>query len=95
MIWVMMSNELNSSGMTSRLDLPVSGMTCAACATRLEKVLNRLPGVRAEVNFATSSAQLTATGEVAPDVQAAVAAVAVPPLIREVRPTPVIGKTKI
>lgn len=57
------------------LHLPVAGMTCAACATRLEKVLNRLPGVRAEVNFATSSAQLTATGESAPDAQAAVAAI--------------------
>ena len=36
-----------------RFDLPVSGMSCAACAVRLEKVLNRLPGVDAKVNFAT------------------------------------------
>ena len=36
-----------------RLDLPLSGMTCAACAARIEKVLNRLPGVSASVNFAS------------------------------------------
>src|ERR1035437_110776 len=35
------------------LDLPLSGMTCAACAARIEKVLNRLPGVAASVNFAS------------------------------------------
>jgi len=37
-------------------------MTCAACATRIEKVLNRLPGVEAQVNFATE----TATAEIDP-----------------------------
>ncbi len=36
----------------ARLDLPVEGMTCAACATRIEKSLNRLPGVNALVNLA-------------------------------------------
>jgi Cu+-exporting ATPase len=39
-----------------RLDLPISGMTCAACAARIEKVLNRLPGVRASVNLASEHA---------------------------------------
>ena len=38
------------------VDLALEGMTCAACATRIEKVLNRLPGTRAAVNFATESA---------------------------------------
>ncbi|HQU49055.1 MAG TPA: heavy metal translocating P-type ATPase [Casimicrobiaceae bacterium] len=33
-------------------------MTCAACATRIEKVLNRLPETQAAVNFATESAQV-------------------------------------
>ena len=41
-----------------QLNLPVQGMTCAACATRLEKVLNRLPGATATVNFATESAAI-------------------------------------
>jgi Cu+-exporting ATPase len=40
------------------IDLPVSGMTCAACATRIEKVLNHLPDVRAAVNFATEKAHI-------------------------------------
>lgn len=36
----------------------IEGMTCAACAARLEKVLNRLDGVEARVNFADHSATL-------------------------------------
>jgi Cu+-exporting ATPase len=42
-----------------RLDLPLEGMTCAACAARIEKSLNKLPGVVANVNFASESAQVT------------------------------------
>ncbi len=42
----------------SDLDLPITGMTCAACATRVEKVLNRLPGVAATVNFAAERARV-------------------------------------
>ena len=41
-----------------RLDLPLSGMTCAACAARIEKVLNRLPGVDASVNLASERARI-------------------------------------
>jgi len=37
----------------SALDLPIAGMTCAACAARIEKQLNKLPGVEAAVNFAS------------------------------------------
>ena len=39
-----------------RLELGLTGMTCAACAARIEKVLNRVPGVHAAVNFATEIA---------------------------------------
>ena len=42
----------------SSLDLPVEGMTCAACAARIEKTLNRLPGVSAAVNFAAERASI-------------------------------------
>jgi Cu+-exporting ATPase len=38
--------------------LALEGMTCAACAARIEKVLNRLPGTQAAVNFATESAEV-------------------------------------
>ena len=44
--------------MTSRIELPVEGMTCAACSARLEKMLNRLPGVVATVNLAAEKAQV-------------------------------------
>ncbi len=46
---------------SGRLDLPVSGMTCAACAARIEKVLNRLPGVNASVNLAAERARVELT----------------------------------
>ncbi len=42
---------------TARVDLPVTGMTCAACAHHIEQALSETPGVRsAHVNFATSQA---------------------------------------
>lgn len=48
------------------LTLPLEGMTCAACATRIEKVLNRLPGVTASVNFATATATVERADETTP-----------------------------
>jgi Cu+-exporting ATPase len=47
------------------LDLAISGMTCAACSTRLEKVLNRLPGVDARVNLAAEKARVRYTPGIA------------------------------
>jgi Cu+-exporting ATPase len=41
------------------LELPISGMTCASCATRVERRLNRLDGVEATVNYATERASVT------------------------------------
>ena len=38
------------------LELPITGMTCASCAARVEKSLNRLDGVAASVNYATETA---------------------------------------
>jgi Cu+-exporting ATPase len=40
----------------SRVELALEGMTCAACATRIERKLNKLDGVEASVNFATEQA---------------------------------------
>ncbi len=42
----------------SSVELSVGGMTCAACATRIEKQLNRLPGVEAVVNLAAEKAHI-------------------------------------
>ena len=51
-----------------QLQLPVQGMTCASCSSRLEGVLGRVPGVeRARVNLATETAQVEfAPGAVRP-----------------------------
>ncbi|CAB4939327.1 unannotated protein [freshwater metagenome] len=42
----------------SPVDLTVTGMTCASCAMRIEKKLNRIPGVTATVNYATETAHV-------------------------------------
>jgi Cu+-exporting ATPase len=41
-----------------RIDLPIEGMSCAACATRIERSLNDLDGVEATVNYATEQANV-------------------------------------
>lgn len=41
---------------TQNIELPITGMTCAACAARIEKVLGKIPGTTATVNFATETA---------------------------------------
>ncbi|OBH04602.1 cation-translocating P-type ATPase [Mycobacterium sp. E1747] len=43
----------------SHIELEIAGMTCASCAARIEKKLNRLDGVAATVNYATEKAVLT------------------------------------
>ena len=40
------------------LELPIQGMTCASCVTRVEKKLNKLEGVSANVNLATETASV-------------------------------------
>jgi Cu+-exporting ATPase len=42
------------------IELEITGMTCASCAARVEKRLNRLDGVEASVNFATEKAHVVA-----------------------------------
>ena len=42
------------------IELEITGMTCASCATRIEKKLNKLDGVAATVNYATEKATVTA-----------------------------------
>jgi len=44
--------------MTSTVDLEIEGMTCSSCAARIEKKLNRMPGVEATVNYATEKAHV-------------------------------------
>ncbi len=42
------------------VELAIGGMTCASCANRVERQLNKLDGVRATVNYATEKAKVTA-----------------------------------
>ncbi len=50
-------NGSTPDGEAERVDLPITGMTCAACARRIETKLSKAPGVRrAGVNYATSLA---------------------------------------
>ncbi|GAA4899987.1 heavy metal translocating P-type ATPase [Streptomonospora salina] len=50
-----------------RIDLAIGGMTCASCANRVEKKLNKLDGVTAEVNYATEKARVSYAGGVTVD----------------------------
>jgi Cu+-exporting ATPase len=49
---------MNAPAATQVVELELGGMTCAACATRIERTLNKLDGVEASVNFATETAQV-------------------------------------
>ena len=44
------------------VELVIGGMTCASCAARVEKKLNKLDGVTATVNFATETARVSYPG---------------------------------
>ncbi|MFE4700431.1 heavy metal translocating P-type ATPase [Streptomyces sp. NPDC056738] len=46
-------------GTPSEIELSIGGMTCASCAARVEKKLNRMDGVTATVNFATEKAKVS------------------------------------
>jgi Cu+-exporting ATPase len=43
---------------TARVELAIGGMTCASCANRIERKLNKLDGVTASVNYATEKANV-------------------------------------
>ncbi len=48
------------------IELAIGGMTCASCANRIERTLNKLDGVTATVNYATEKAKVNAPGGVDP-----------------------------
>ncbi|MEV6395527.1 heavy metal translocating P-type ATPase [Streptomyces sp. NPDC051907] len=49
--------------MSHTAELSIGGMTCASCAARIEKKLNRMDGVEATVNYATEKAHVSFRGE--------------------------------
>lgn len=61
-----LTSSLDHSAPTERsIELSIGGMTCAACAARVERKLNKLDGVRASVNYATEKASVRVASGVA------------------------------
>ena len=54
--------------MTTEIELSLGGMTCASCANRIERKLNKLDGVQATVNYATEKARVQAPADLDPAV---------------------------
>ncbi len=52
---------------TTDVELAITGMTCASCANRIERKLNKLDGVTATVNYATEKAKVSFPGELSTD----------------------------
>ncbi|MDH6125698.1 heavy metal translocating P-type ATPase [Kitasatospora sp. GP82] len=51
---------------SEQIELEIGGMTCASCAARIEKRLNKMEGVTATVNYATEKAKVTYLGAIEP-----------------------------
>ncbi|MFY9807196.1 MAG: heavy metal translocating P-type ATPase [Pseudonocardiaceae bacterium] len=67
-------STVEDRGLIHQVELVIGGMTCASCAARVEKKLNRLEGVSASVNYATEKARVSyAEGVTAQDLVATVA----------------------
>jgi Cu+-exporting ATPase len=54
-----MSSLIDQTPVTTDIELRISGMTCASCANRIERKLNKVDGVTASVNYATEKAKVT------------------------------------
>ncbi|GAB3034087.1 carbonate dehydratase [Nocardioides flavus (ex Wang et al. 2016)] len=54
-----MTQQTTTPGQLSDIELAIGGMTCASCAARIEKKLNKLDGVSATVNYATEKAKVS------------------------------------
>lgn len=50
---------VDNAANSSSVELAITGMTCASCASRIEKKLNKIDGVTATVNYATEKAKVT------------------------------------
>ena len=53
--------------MTTSIDLDITGMTCASCANRIERKLNKLDGVTATVNYSTEKARVEFPETISPE----------------------------
>ena len=57
----------DDGGAHRAVDLDISGMSCASCAARITKKLNKVDGVKATVNYATAKAHVLAPPQVSQD----------------------------
>jgi Cu+-exporting ATPase len=57
----------HAPGPLADVELAITGMTCASCANRIERKLNKLDGVTATVNYATEKAKVSYPGTVSTD----------------------------
>ncbi|MDF2093671.1 heavy metal translocating P-type ATPase [Knoellia sp. 3-2P3] len=62
-----MTTHVDDAQQSRDVELVIGGMTCASCAARIEKKLNRMPGVSASVNYATEKARVHFSADVAPE----------------------------
>ncbi|EGG26420.1 copper-translocating P-type ATPase [Propionibacterium sp. NM47_B9-13] len=60
-------SELKDAMELTPIDLDITGMSCASCAARIAKKLNKIDGVQATVNYATSRAHVLATRSIEVD----------------------------
>src|SRR6266568_7140145 len=68
-------SQADAAAARAQVELVIGGMTCASCAMRIERKLNRIDGVNASVNFATETARVQYPPTVGlPDLVAAVEA---------------------
>ncbi|WP_407441674.1 heavy metal translocating P-type ATPase [Rhodococcus sp. (in: high G+C Gram-positive bacteria)] len=58
---------MTTADTTRDVELTIGGMTCASCAARVEKKLNRMEGVTASVNYATEKAKVSYSGDITPE----------------------------
>ena len=69
----------------AELELDIQGMTCASCANRIERKLNKMPGVEAQVNYASEKAHVAFENVTVDDLIATVEAAGYGASLEEVR----------
>ncbi|WP_339155990.1 heavy metal translocating P-type ATPase [Actinomadura luteofluorescens] len=58
---------MSTDAVSGRIELAIGGMTCASCANRIERKLNKMDGVTATVNYATEKARVEFAADVSAD----------------------------
>jgi Cu+-exporting ATPase len=82
--------------MSTDVELEITGMTCASCANRIERKLNKLDGVTASVNYATEKARVSFPATLtADDLVATVAAAGYGAALPSVEPVADVGDPEL